>query len=540
MYTFQKEYTHMKYSSFLFKEINYTKLGKRIARKTWNGYQQLLKSLKHSLRLQKEEKIHIDKEKTKNNYYYSCFEFSTHDQLMEKIEKDIEEKIQKFENITDEDTRKKLFKDFQNAKYAISKKIPLDMLELELKESDDAGTVLHNLVYKHKIKNLKSKDKRTLKTLEYYISMSKSYFFTKQKTRKYNNQTLVKEILFKIPEGQELTLTTEEWNVIIHNFKSLYFKNYDLYCYAIHCDEGKEDKSHVHLFLSSYNKDVNDFDIQKNLFESISKKHDLMLDINKNEDHKIFMQHFQNDFYIFLNEQLRLFKKEERVKQNEYLTNEDIKRRLSIQSDDTLTIDQRHTKLINQKLLERIEEVKDPIKILKFETSEKSSIFSRDITQKIEIEAETKDDIKKVIKAIKNYSNLSNFIQDLEQKNREKDIKIFSLNQKLNDDYFFFNKKENELLEKIDILKNDKNEDKNKIQIDLKKSNETNKILKNILQKITNVEINEIDQNLEFNLLEHIKKVQKIKDLEKERLDNARLTNKKKTEELEEVKDKKI
>ncbi|AOO63824.1 hypothetical protein [Sulfurospirillum halorespirans] len=528
----------MKYSSFLYKEINYTKLGKRIARKTWNGYQQLLKSLKHSLRLQKEDKIHIDKEKTKNNFYYSCFEFSTQDDLIGKIEKDIEEKIQKFENITDENERKKQFKDFQNAKYAISKKIPLDILELELKESDDAGTVLHNVVYKHKIKNLKSKDKRTLKTLEHYISMSKSYFSTKQKTRKYNNQTLMKELLFKIPEGQELTLTNEEWNVIIHNFKSLYFKNYDLYCYAIHGDEGTEDKSHVHLFLSSYNKDANDFDIQKNLFEFISKKHDLRLDINKNDDHKIFMQHFQDDFFSFFNEQLHSLKKKERIKQNEYLNNEDIKKRLLIQNDDKLTIDQRHTKLINQKLLERIQEVKDPIKILKFETSEKSSIFSSDITQKIEIEAESKDDIKKVIKAIKNYSNLSNFIQDLEQKNREKDIKIFSLNQKLNDDYFFFNKKENDLLEQIDILKNDKNEDKNKIKMDLIKSTETNKILKSILQKITNVEINEIDQNLEFNILEHIKKMQKIKDLEKEKLDNARLTNKKKTEEHEEVKNK--
>ena len=530
----------MKYSSFLYKEINYTIAGKRIARKTWNGYQQLLKSLKHSLRLLNEEKMHIDKEKTKQNYYYSCFEFLEHDDLLEKIEKDIENKIQNFENITDENERKKQFKDFQNAKYAISKKIPLEILELELKESDDAGTVLHNVVYKHKIKNLKSKDKRTLKTLKHYISMSKNYFFTKQKTRKYNNQTLMKEILFKIPEGQELTLKNEEWNIIIHNFKSLYFKDYDLYCYAIHGDEGTEDKSHVHLFLSSYNKDVNDFDIQKNLFESISKKHDLMLDINKNEDHTIFMQHFQDDFYIFLNEQLRLLKKKERIQQNEYLTNEDIKKRLSIQSDDTLTIDQRHTKLLNKKLIERIEEVKDPIKILKFETSEKSSIFSRDITQKIEIETESKDDIKKVIKAIKNYSNLSNFIEDLEQKNREKDIKIFSLNQKLNDDYWFFNKKENELLEKIDILKNDKYEDKNKIQIDLIKSHETNKILKNILEKITNIEINEIDKNLEFNLLEHMKKVQKIKDLEKEKLDNARLTNKKKTEEVEEVKDKRV
>ena len=530
----------MGYSSFLFKEINYTKLGKRIARKTWNGYQQLLSSLKHSLRLLNEEKIHIDKEKTKHNYYYSCFEFSTHDDLMRKIEKDIENKIEKFENIIDEDERKKLFKDFQNAKYAISKKIPLDILELELKESDNAGTVLHNVVYKHKIKNLKSKDKRTLKTLEHYISMSKNYFFTKQQTRKYNNQTLMKEILFKIPEGQELTLTTEEWNVIIHNFKSEYFKNYDLYCYAIHKDEGTEDKSHVHLFLSSYNKDLNDFDIQKNLFEFISKKHDLTLDINKNEDHKIFMQLFQDDFYIFLNEQLRLLKKKERIKQNEYFTKEEIQKRLSIKNDDKLTIDERHTKLINQKLIERIQEVKDPIKILKFEASEKSSMFSGDITQKIEIETESKEDIKKVIKAIKNYSNLSNFIQDLEQKNREKDIKIFSLNQKLTDDYFFFNKKENALLEKIDTLKNDKNEDKNKIEIDLIKSHETNKILKNILQKITNVEISEVDEYLEFNILEHIKKVQKIKDLEKESLDNARLANKKKPEELEKVKDKRV
>ncbi|MGE4444645.1 MAG: hypothetical protein AB7E37_06725 [Candidatus Altimarinota bacterium] len=523
-------------SSFLFKEINYTKLGKRIARKTWNGYQQLLKSLKHSLRLDGEEKIHIDKEKTKNNYYYSCFEFSTHDDLMKKIEKDIENKIEKFENITDEDERKKIFKEFQNAKYAISKKIPLDILELELKENNNAGTILHNVVYKHKIKNLKSKDKRTLKTLEHYISMSKNYFFTKQQTRRYNNQTLMKEILFKIPEGQELTLTNEEWNEIIHNFKSEYFKNYDLYCYAIHCDEGTEDKSHVHLFLSSYNKGLNDFDIQKNLFDFISKKHDLTLDIHNEKDHATFMQHFQDDFYIFFNEQLRSLKKKERIKQNEYFTKEEIQKRLSIKNDDKLTIDERHTKLINQKLIERIQEVKDPIKILKFETSEKSSMFSRDITQKIEIEAESKEDIKKVIKAIKNYSNLSNFIQDLEEKNREKDIKIFSLNQKMNDDYFFFNKKENALLEKIDTLKNDKNEDKNKIQIDLMKSHETNKILKNILQKITNIEISEVDEYLEFNILEHIKKVQKIKDLEKEKLNNVRLSNKKKSEDSEEVK----
>ena len=62
----------------------------------------------------------------------------------------------------------------------------------------------------------------------------------------------------------------------------------------------------------------------------------------------------------------------------------------------------------------------------------------------------------------------------------------------MNDDYFFFNKKENELLSKFDELKNDTNEDKNK----LKNQHETNKILKNILENIIKEEIknDEIDK----------------------------------------------
>lgn len=249
------------------------------------------------------------------------------------------------------------------------------------------------------------------------------------------------------------------------------------------------------------------------------------------------MQQFQKDFYTFFNKQLHELNQKERIEHKQYLTKKEIEKRLKIQNEDTLTIDQKHTKLANQKVKEKIESIKQqPFKILNISTSENSSFFNNKKTQKVEIEMETKEDLKNVLKAIKNYPNLGSFIEDLEQKNREKDIKIFSLNQKLDDDYWFFNKKENDLLEKIDILKNDKNEDKNKIQIDLIKSHETNKILKNILEKIANVEINEIDQNLEFNLLEHMKKVQKMKDMEKEKLDNARLSNKKKSEESEEVK----
>ncbi|ARU47211.1 hypothetical protein Sdiek1_0022 [Sulfurospirillum diekertiae] len=136
------------------------------------------------------------------------------------------------------------------------------------------------------------------------------------------------------------------------------------------------------------------------------------------------------------------------------MTTEDIKKkRLKIHNEDNLTIDQKHTKLINEKLKERIQESQSQIKILNIKTHENSSFLSNKTTQKIEIETETNEDIKNIIKSVKNYSNLKFFIEDLEQRNKEKDIKIFSLNQKLTDDYYFFNKKENELLSKFEELK---------------------------------------------------------------------------------------
>lgn len=525
-------------NTFLYKEVNYTKNGKKVFQNTKNCYSQLIKSLKHSLRILKEEKIHINNEKTHENVYFSDFNFDTNDELLSKIEQDIKDNIKKFENINNEEERKKIFKDFQNSKTSISKKIPLELVELELEQSKDAGTVLHNIVYKHKIKNIKSKDKRTLKTLENYIFLKNEMIELKQKTRKYNNQILIKEVLFKIPECQELDLKKEEWNTIIKNFKDEYFKNYDLYCSCIHLDEGTENKSHVHLFLSSYNNEKNDFDINKNTFNYINNKYSLNLDFKKEEEHKIFMKQFQQDFYTFFNKQLKELNKKERIKSNEYLTTEDIKKRLKINNEDNLTIDQKHTKLINEKLKERIQESQSPIKILNLKTQENSHFLSSKITQKIEIETESKEDIKNIIKSVKNYSNLKNFIEDLEQKNKEKDIKIFSLNQKLNDDYFFFNKKENELLEKFDELKNDKNDDKNKLKNDLKNENETNKILKNILQKITEEEIKneEIDKDLEKKILEKLEKITKEKEEDYKKLENSRFKNKKKTEDIEEIK----
>jgi len=529
----------MVYSSFFMKEVNFTKNGKKIGNKTQNCYAQMVASLKHSLRIQTPENtdknIHIINSKTCENEYFSDLKFENNEELLKKIEEDIQDKILKFENIKDENERKKIFKDFQNSKSSILKKIPLELLELEMEQSKNAGTILHNLVYKYKVKNLKSHDKRTLKSLENYISLKNKTLELKEKTRKYNNQTLLKEVIFKIPENQNLDLKKEEWNIIINNFKNEYYRDYSVYSISIHNDEGKENKSHVHLFLSSYNNNKNDFDINKNCFEYIKNKYNLKIDEKNVEDHKVFMKQFQEDFYIFLNKQLKELGKKERVEHKQYLTKNEIEKRLQIKKDDSLTITQKHVKLANQKITEYIDKMGSKIEILDLKFSENSSFFNSRKTQKIEIEVEKNEDVRSVVKAIKNYSKIGNLVENLEEKNREKDIKIFSLNQKIDEENRFFNKKENELLQKIDDLKNNKNEDKNKLENDLKNEHEENKIFKNILKNITKEEIKneEINKDLEKNIFEKLEKITKEKIEDYKKLENERLKNKKK--EIEEI-----
>ena len=46
-------------NTFLYKEINFTKNGKKVFQNTKNCYSQMITSLKHSLRVLEEEKIHL-------------------------------------------------------------------------------------------------------------------------------------------------------------------------------------------------------------------------------------------------------------------------------------------------------------------------------------------------------------------------------------------------------------------------------------------------------------------------------------------------
>ena len=367
-------------SSFLYKETNFTKLGKMLRGKRWNSYSQMLKSIVHSLRLEPdEEHMHIIKSRTKDNVILSKIPI---EELMAYIELTIAKNIKKYEKITmDADERKKLFKDFTNAKAAIAKKIPLEVLDEAIKHNNDAQTVLENLITTHALP-LKTTDKRTLATLQRYMELQTAYLNEKVH-QKYNNQVLLKEILFKIPANQPLNLTNEQWESVVLAFKEQYFPNYEMFFAAIHNDEGTEEeiKGHVHLFLSGFSDESEEFDIKKDIFQMVKTKHNLDVDFNNTSDHQKIMDLFQDDFYEFFNLELGKMGIKERIELKEYQTLEEMNQRLCIQKEDHLTIDEKHEKLANKILLEKMQEY-DQFKAYEGITFELSENFMDSITLK--------------------------------------------------------------------------------------------------------------------------------------------------------------
>lgn len=506
-------------SSFLLKETNYTKNGKTSkSGKIRNSYNQLLKSIKHSLRLENEEdnNIHIIKDKTKNNIIYTPEKnFLNNEEILKFIENEILKNIKNYENINDKEERLKILKQYQDAKLAISKKTNLKELDELLKEDLNATEILKNL-------NLKN-DKRTVKTLENYIFLKNERNKLKEETHTYKNQTLVKEIIFKIPEGQALNVKKEDFVTIQNNFLSKYFSEYELFFSAIHADEGTEDKAHLHMFLSGFNTIKNDFDINDKIFNTINEKYNLGLDINNFENHKITMRKFHEDFYEFFNYQLKALNYKDRIALKTYESEEEIRKRLKIKQEDDLTITQKHTKLINQKIAETLEKMEgEKPKILKNEISENTSFLSSKKTYKLEIEAETKEDVKKIIDSINKFPRISNFIQNLEKEKQDTNNKLYILKDKYNEEKTLFLQRENKLEQQIKELKNYNEEYKKETNESLTKLNRLNTILKNIIYKITKINLFKFDDFSENEILEAHEKNEKTKKEELNRIKQER------------------
>ncbi len=137
------------------------------------------------------------------------------------------------DNIKTDINKKKLYKDFSNTKQALKKKNILELVEEEVNNGNfDNKQILHNIRYKHKITTIKAKDKRTLKTIQNYLNLLPKIKEKKEK-KVYNNQTLTKEILFKIPEHQLLNIDKNDFLNIVKKFKNEYFKDYKLFLSAV-------------------------------------------------------------------------------------------------------------------------------------------------------------------------------------------------------------------------------------------------------------------------------------------------------------------
>ena len=513
-------------SSFLLKETNYTKNGKTSKNgKIRNSYNQLLKSIKHSLRLKNEEDnddIHIIKDKTKNNIIYTHEKkFLNNTEILKFVENEILKNIKKYENIDNKEGRLKILKQYQDAKLAISKKMDLKELDELLKEDLNATEILKKL-------NIKE-EKRTVKTLENYIFLKNKRDELKEETHTYKNQTLVKEIIFKIPEGQALNVKKEDFINIQNNFLKKYFDEYELFFSAVHLDEGTEDKAHLHIFLSGFNTIKNDFDINDKIFKTMNEKYGLDLDINNIENHKITMRKFHEDFYEFFNSQLKALNYKDRIALKTYETEEEIKKRLKISREDDLTITQKHINIINEKIAEKFEKMEgEKPKILKSEFKENSAFLSDKKTYKLEFETETKEDMKKVIDSVKNYHNVANFVKDLEKEKQDANNKLYILKDKYEQEKTLYINRENKLEQQIKELENYNQEYKKETNESLTKLNKLNTILKNIIYKIIKINLFQHDDFSENEILEEHEKNEKIKQEELNRIKSKRESIKKK------------
>jgi len=287
--------------------------------------------------------------------------------------------------------------------------------------------ILKNIVYKHKIKNLKARDKRTLKTLKRYIKLKRKY--EEEKThKKYNNQVLLKEILFKIPENQNLELNNKQWKMIIDKFKQKYFDEYEMFFSAIHNDEGREYevKGHVHMFVSGFNDETKEFDIKRNIFEKISRKYNLKLDYNNKDNHKKIMNLFQRDFYEFFNDELSKMDIKEKIGFNNYQDINKLNKRLKIKKEDYLTIDEKHEKFANKMIENECKrfELDNKYKKIDFQISE--SILSNSLTIKTNIPNNGNNNrVKLFTKMLKISQFFSNYINRLTEKIKELRAKLY-------------------------------------------------------------------------------------------------------------------
>lgn len=91
------------------------------------------------------------------------------------------------------------------------------------------------------------------------------------KNRNVNKKIISNEIVFKIPDKNNINVKAEDFEKLIKHFKNKYFKDYQMIYTAIHCDENP-DNTHAHMKISGLNRELKTFNIPDHEI-SILKKH---------------------------------------------------------------------------------------------------------------------------------------------------------------------------------------------------------------------------------------------------------------------------
>jgi len=275
----------------------------------------------HNLRKEKLKPEHQNyiPELTKNNIIYDrngrAVPHNQLDQLVNLVKTDTHNKIKASKNGMSQDraaelnlsrsrTKTKIRKWSEQANNKLETKFFSNLLLKIGNEKINAKQEIKNLSVLGKIKRFNNKS-QAIQDLE-----KANNLLDIKDNSGLSYKAISTEKLFKIPDQWGINVKPEHWNKIINKYHQKYFKNFDKYYTAVHCDENP-DNPHAHFRMSGFNRKTQSFDLpnyELNLIRRLYKKPDLFNNkkwskLNTNEIKK-FGEMYQTFMFAYLNKEL--------------------------------------------------------------------------------------------------------------------------------------------------------------------------------------------------------------------------------------------
>lgn len=307
----------------LFKTLNFTNKNKQ--KGSWGaGSAQLIKSLKHSLRIpskKSKDKIEwMEDQSGKNLIWTPINGLQKLNELSQKERASLASAVVKGarEPVKSNDDRTELSKlrsKLKNkVKNASTKETDQDLIEafqniLNVKGVVDIGTLITNLdQFEFQRKNQKTKSARDF--LECHNKIER---LGKQEISK--TQATVQEAFFKFPSANTVTgIEPNQRMEALKSFYEKYFGDYPIHFVVMHGDEepdGKDYADHPHIFISTKNKASGQYDLFNSQIKLVNrylaKIHPNVEPISDKPDFaeaRVMYGYLQDIFYLHINNKL--------------------------------------------------------------------------------------------------------------------------------------------------------------------------------------------------------------------------------------------